>query len=455
MSVRDAIRSFRGRLEETAADRSVPFAFGTGLFCDAARDVYDANGLRVERGAPSADELAAAAAASMEPFFHRRVTVEGSRPELLDGFARLDWEATAHLVMALRRPPDRSVDTAAIVELPFERLAETRRLVALREPWADAALADQLDVAKRRVIASVPTRFFAAVVGDEIAAYCELRGDGRVAQVEDVNTLVEFRGRGLGRALVQRAVEEARSHEVVFVEALADDWPRQLYARLGFDTVDERQLFTLGSNPLARIVLRTPRLELRLATRAELRALAAVARAGIHDPHEMPFAVPWTDRSAEPTFDDDFVAYHDSHLAGWAPESWTLELVAFHEGRPVGAQSVRAETFAERRAVATGSWLGRPWQRRGLGTEMRTAALAFAFGGLGAETARSGAMVGNAASLTVSERLGYRRVGTSTASPRGAPVAHHDLELRREEFTPPVDVRIEGLDPVRDLFGPP
>ena len=66
----------------------------------------------------------------------------------------------------------------------------------------------------------------------------------RVAQIEDVNTLTEFRGRGLGRAVVQAAVEEAaRNGELVFLEALADDWPHELYAKLGFDVVDERVLF--------------------------------------------------------------------------------------------------------------------------------------------------------------------------------------------------------------------
>jgi len=48
--------------------------------------------------------------------------------------------------------------------------------------------------------------------------------------------------------------------------------------------------------------LHTPRLELRLGSRAELKTLAEVAKAGIHPPDEMPFAVPWTDASADPGF---------------------------------------------------------------------------------------------------------------------------------------------------------
>jgi hypothetical protein len=65
--------------------------------------------------------------------------------------------------------------------------------------------------------------------------------------------------------------------------------------------------------------------------------------------------------------------------------------------------------------------------------------------------ARSGAIVGNDASLAVSRKLGYRVVDSHMVSPRGDPVEHHDLELRRDEFRSPVPVEIEGLDP--SLFG--
>ena len=41
------------------------------------------------------------------------------------------------------------------------------------------------------------------------------------------------------------------------------------------------------------------------------------------------------------------------------------------------------------RTVGTGSWLGRPYQGRGIGKEMRGAVLALAFDGLGAEVAET------------------------------------------------------------------
>ncbi|MFL5958879.1 MAG: GNAT family N-acetyltransferase [Gaiellaceae bacterium] len=202
-------------------------------------------------------------------------------------------------------------------------------------------------------------------------------------------------------------------------------------------------------SPLFGLRLRAPRLELRLPTRQELEALREVALGGVHPPEFMPFSVAWTD---DPEL-ADFVDYHEMRRREWSPEEWHLELGVWLRGEPVGTQAVMGENFAETRIVGTGSWLGQRFQRRGIGTEMRTAVLELAFRGLGAKAARSGAIDGNAASLRVSEKLGYRQVGRSTVAPRGELVGHTDLELRKEEWRPPFEVEINGLDACRSLFG--
>jgi RimJ/RimL family protein N-acetyltransferase len=86
---------------------------------------------------------------------------------------------------------------------------------------------------------------------------------------------------------------------------------------------------------------------------------------------------------------------------------------------------------------------------------MRTAVLELAFRGLGAEVARSGAIDGNAASLRVSQKLGYRVIGRGTVAPRGVEVGHTDVELRREDWRPPFPVELEGVAPCLPLFGLP
>ena len=109
-----------------------------------------------------------------------------------------------------------------------------------REPWATTeevvqSLADFRGELQRHVGA----RFFCARVDGEIAAMCDLYVRGSIAQIEDVNTLEEFRNRGLARAVVRHAADQALADgaDLVFLHALDDDWPKELYAKLGFDPI--------------------------------------------------------------------------------------------------------------------------------------------------------------------------------------------------------------------------
>lgn len=205
--------------------------------------------------------------------------------------------------------------------------------------------------------------------------------------------------------------------------------------------------------PLYRLRLRTPRLEPRLGSRAELVALAHVAEGGIHPPEEMPFGVAWSDGIGKPGFVDEFVAYHEEQLAAWSPGEWHLNLLVWAEEQLAGTQTVRAERFAETRIVGTGSWLGARFQRRGYGTEMRVAVLELAFHELGAAVARSDWLEGNHASARVSENLGYREVGVGEIAPRGVPVPHHEMQVDRGSWRCPTAVEISGLEPCLPLFG--
>jgi RimJ/RimL family protein N-acetyltransferase len=205
--------------------------------------------------------------------------------------------------------------------------------------------------------------------------------------------------------------------------------------------------------PLFGLRIRTPRLELRLGSTGDVRTLGRLARQGIHPPEEMPFGVAWSDGSSEPGFEEEFAAYHAEALAAWSPERWRLDLLAWEGGSLVGTQTLRGTRFAAKGIVDTGSWLGRAAQGRGLGTEMRAAALELAFRGLGAVAATSGWLEGNRASARVSEKLGYHETGISELRPRGVPVPHHDLRLERADWVSPFPVEISGLAPALALFG--
>ncbi len=205
----------------------------------------------------------------------------------------------------------------------------------------------------------------------------------------------------------------------------------------------------MNVEPLWDIRLRTPRLELRLPGEEELVELFGVAAGGIHPPEEMPFYVPWTDNLDLGAF----LEFHRSTWAEWRPEKWSLNLIAFLDGKPIGSQGLEAENFADARTVMSGSWLGTPYQGKGLGTEQRAAVLELAFSGLDARAAVSGSFVHNVKSQRVSEKLGYRLTGTRTLESRGEPVEHLDYRLERGDWVSPVAVEIEGVGPALPLFG--
>jgi predicted GNAT family acetyltransferase len=69
-----------------------------------------------------------------------------------------------------------------------------------------------------------------------VVSSCRLFSDGATAQIEDVATLPAYRKRGYSRAVVSRAIGAAvESHDLTFLLAADNDWPRRWYERLGFE----------------------------------------------------------------------------------------------------------------------------------------------------------------------------------------------------------------------------
>ena len=206
--------------------------------------------------------------------------------------------------------------------------------------------------------------------------------------------------------------------------------------------------------PLFGLRLRTERMVLRLPSDDEIVELIALAQAGIHPPDEMPFGVAWS-VVPSPEFERSFVQHHWAWRANWTPQLWELNLMAELDGVPIGSQSIGAEGFAIQRTVHTGSWLGRAYQGRGLGKEMRSAVLGFAFDGLGARYAETSAFLDNAASNAVSRALGYEENGRGTFAPQG--VARDTQKFRMSEAVwrgrPRPPLAIEGLEPCLAFFG--
>jgi GNAT superfamily N-acetyltransferase len=235
--------AFERDLQTRLSTRLVPFPFGTAYLNDGYRARWDSNLLWVERDA-SADELVPEADRILGGggFAHREIRVDDDPHgrALADGLAAEGYGCDRIVVMALARAPEGSPPPDQVQEVDLDTLRPTLEVVLRREPWGDSEdTVRMLADFRGELVRQAGARFFCARVDDEIASMCELYQEGAIAQIEDVNTLQEFRNRGLGRAVVHRAAAEALANgaELVFMHALDDDWPKDLYGRLGFEKI--------------------------------------------------------------------------------------------------------------------------------------------------------------------------------------------------------------------------
>lgn len=207
--------------------------------------------------------------------------------------------------------------------------------------------------------------------------------------------------------------------------------------------------------PLFGLRLITPRLELRPLRDEDLPGLVDAALSGVHDPARMPFGTPWTD--AEPaTLARSLAQYHWRLRAGVDRDSWGVSFTVLHEGTPIGVQELHARRFAARKTVESGSWIALAHQGLGLGTEMRSALLLFAFDHLGAAWAESSAAAWNESSLRVSAKLGYEVNGVTRAQTRADEVVDEvRVRLKREDFARPSwSLTVEGVEAAIGLLAP-
>jgi RimJ/RimL family protein N-acetyltransferase len=206
--------------------------------------------------------------------------------------------------------------------------------------------------------------------------------------------------------------------------------------------------------PLFDLHLRIGPLELRPPDDDLLNALCAVAKAGVHPPDQMPFAVPWT-RRPSPAFEREFLQFHWRNRADLGPAGWNLEFAVLLDGQPIGCQALMARNFATYRQVSTGSWLGKAHQGQGNGKQMRAAVLTLAFDHLGAQVAETSAFLENHPSAAVSRALGYRENGLGLLAPDGVARETQKFRLTREDWqaAPRPVVDVAGVDACRALVG--
>ena len=211
----------------------------------------------------------------------------------------------------------------------------------------------------------------------------------------------------------------------------------------------------LNNWPLYGIRVVTPRLELRYVDEELGVELAALAERGIHDPGFMPFAMPWTDVDAE-LLRPNTLKFYWNCRAETEPSHWVLPFAVLAQGVVVGSSGLSADDFPTLRQFETGSWLGREYQGKGMGRELREASLHLGFAGLGATLATTAAFEDNAPSLGVTQSLGYSTNGSQRKVRRGELGNSWLFKLTADDWSNRLrrnDIYIEGLEPCLQTLG--
>jgi RimJ/RimL family protein N-acetyltransferase len=204
--------------------------------------------------------------------------------------------------------------------------------------------------------------------------------------------------------------------------------------------------------PLFDLRITTPRMQLRVPNEELCDLLIDTILDGVHPADQMPFPAPWTQAPRE-DLPFNTLSYMWRTLARFGRDDWNLPLAVVVGGRAIGVQALFAKNFVITRQLESGSWLGLRYQGRGYGTEMRAAALYFAFSELGAQVATSTSFVDNPASIAVSRRNGYHDNGVDRLARKGAVAELLRLRLTRDDWQRhrTVEVQVEGFDRCRPL----
>jgi RimJ/RimL family protein N-acetyltransferase len=205
--------------------------------------------------------------------------------------------------------------------------------------------------------------------------------------------------------------------------------------------------------PLLGLRITAGPVELRGVTDDLLGPLAELAIKGVHDPDFMPFFVPWTLAPAE-ELPRNFAQFHWGQRASFSPAKWGMDLAVFFDGELAGAQGFGTRDYLITRIGETGSWLGREFQGRGIGTAMRQVMCAFVFDHLDAQFVTSSAYTDNASSLGVSRKCGYRENGVSIINRMGKPATLQLLILEPGDLVRyEQELTVEGLPEFRRSIG--
>jgi GNAT superfamily N-acetyltransferase len=235
---------FERRRLERLSTRLERFEFGVAYLDEEYRQRYFSNFLLADKRSDDASAAALIEAGERilggAGYDHRLIILRDERraERIAAAFQAFGFSTSREVTMTYRRDPDRDANLP-VEEVPFAEVKSLIQEMYREDPDVPEDIAHLFAEQHGKYERVAGARFFAARVDGRLAGNCELYQRGDDAQVEHVGTLKQFRGRGVARSVILRAVQSARETGArhVFIVTDEDDWPRDLYARLGFDQI--------------------------------------------------------------------------------------------------------------------------------------------------------------------------------------------------------------------------
>jgi GNAT superfamily N-acetyltransferase len=181
-------------------------------------------------------------------FPHRRFDLDFTTPPAFEAHLALEgyrrWDALVMLLesdlMGEAKPHDvrEITDNAgwqartALLDVDWREYSQR-----MDSPFDEQAVEAMM---RSRLLKTPPVRHWLAYAEGQPRAYCaSWEGLDGVGQVEDLFTHPDYRRRGLATALIHRSVADCRERGAgpVVIVADANDWPKQMYAAMGFRPV--------------------------------------------------------------------------------------------------------------------------------------------------------------------------------------------------------------------------
>jgi GNAT superfamily N-acetyltransferase len=254
--VRERAIAWRREIAARVCDGIRAWENGTVVRTSEFPTYYQYNLVRVEGGDPglSADELVAVADRELADLSHRRIELEdlAAGERVRPAFEAMGW-VVERLAFLYRPVPAEPREPPPGVRLEVGDYEATR---PLRLAWRGESIwgdPPEFVGIEEAAAARVGTRGVVAYLDDEPAAFSAFATGGETMEVELVFCLPERRNRGLGGAVVMRALDAGAAEGALhaLIEADDDGDAKRLYERLGFQTVWTRYSFTRKPDTLS------------------------------------------------------------------------------------------------------------------------------------------------------------------------------------------------------------